>query len=322
MNRAAHLALLLSLAGTPAALAAQPEQDPIIQDESNEQIAEHLQSAGDKADGIKPTRSPGVTPVRPHAEIDLPDERGRLLPEGSFIVQLEGRVLPTAPGAWVFEPTQLVDNAKIRPMVVLPSQTMSRLIQLVGQDAKNNLVSLTGEILLYRGRNYLLVSAITAHAQEAEIAQPTTRPDDEVQDIPDIDHTRPEYSAGVQDLIKELEEARHADRTILQPTTVQAGTGRAPVPEGRTFMRRRARMVYLTAGEIALAFDNDPDQVIDVPLVVLPCHLRERMESIVESRGDSLTARVSGQSYAYNGRSYILPTSIVIERPGELTSRQ
>ncbi len=320
MNKAAFFALCLAFAGTPMALMAQPEQDPIIRDESNDQVSEHLLGSGDKPDGIKPTRTPLVTPVRPHAEIALSDEIGRLLPEGSFIVQLEGRVHATSPGAWIFEPTQLVDNARIRPMVVLPSQSMARLIQLVGQDAQNNNVSLTGEILLYRGRNYLLISAITAHAQEAQITQPAPAPEEDAPQ--EDDQPEPSYSEGVQDLIKQLEEARHADRTILQPATVQAGTGRAPVPEGRTFMRRRARMVYLTAGEIALAFDNDPDQVIDVPLVVLPCHLLERMERIVESRGDSLTARVSGQSYAYNGRSYILPTSIVIERPSELTTRQ
>ncbi|MCA9272273.1 MAG: hypothetical protein KDA31_04420 [Phycisphaerales bacterium] len=321
MNRKMPLTLLIALVGTANALAIQPEQDPIISDQSVDEISEHLRDAGDKPDGILPTRTPRVTPVRPHAEIDVPEQAGRLLPEGAFIVQLEGRVHATSPGAWVFEPTQLVDNAAIKPMVILPSQSLSRLIQLVGQNAENNLVSLTGEALLYRGRNYLLVSAITAHAQEADIATP--EPSDDASTEPESDdQPEPVYSQSVQDLIKELEEARHADRTILQPTTSKPGTGRAPVPEGRTFMRRRARLTYLTAGEIALAFDNDPDQIIDVPLVVLPCHLLERMERIVESRGDSLTVRVSGQSYAYNGRSYVLPTSITIERPGELNSRQ
>ena len=321
MKRNTSLTLLIALAGAANALSLQPEEDPIIRDQSVDEISEHLLDAADKPDGIEPTRTPRVTPVRPHADIEVPEQPGRLLPEGAFIVQLEGRVHATAPGAWVFEPTQLVDNAAIKPMVILPSQSLARLIQLVGQDAENNLVSLTGETLLYRGRNYLLVSAIAAHAQEADIATPEPASDDTSAEV-DESQPEPAYSQSVQDLIKELEEARHADRTILQPTTVQAGSGRAPVPEGRTFMRRRARLTYLTAGEIALAFDNDPDQIIDVPLVVLPCHLLERMERIVESRGDSLAVRVSGQSYAYNGRSYVLPTSITIERPGELTSRQ
>ena len=329
MNRMTPLSLLIALAGVAGpASALQPEQDPIIRDRSVDEISEHLQDSGDKADGILPSRTPRVTPVRPHADIDVPEQPGRLLPEGAFIVQLEGRVHSTAPGAWVFEPTQLVDNAQIKPMVILPSQSLARLIQLVGHGAENNLVSLTGETLLYRGRNYLLVSAIAAHAHEAELTASTPSPDAPAQpeqpeqEEPGDDEPRPAYSQSVQDLIKELEEARHADRTILQPTSSKAGSGRAPVPEGRTFMRRRARLTYLSAGEIALAFDNDPDQIIDVPLVVLPCHLLERMERIVESRGDSLTVRVSGQSYAYNGRSYVLPTSLTIERQGELNSRQ
>jgi len=322
MNRTTSLSILIAVAGAANALALQPEQDPILQDQSVDEISEHLRDAGDKPEGIRPSRTPSVTPVRPHAEIDVPEHTGRLLPEGAFIVQLEGRVHATSPGAWVFEPTQLVDNAQIRPMVVLPSQSLSRLIQLVGQGAENNLVSLTGETLLYRDRNYLLVSAITAHAQEANLAATEPEQTNPSETDPEADQPEPTYSQGVQDLIKELEEARHADRTILQPTTINPGAGRAPVPEGRTFMRRRARLTYLAAGEIALAFDNDPEQIIDVPLVVLPCHLLERMERIVESRGDSLTVRASGQSYAYNGRSYVLPTSITIEKPGELSSRQ
>lgn len=321
MHNQAHIALALALFLSPVAFAAQPQDDPIIQDDSVEEISRQLRDSGEKPGGLRPTRAPAVVPVRPHADIALPEQKGRLLPEGAFIVQLEGRVHATAPGAWVFEPTQLIDNAEIRPMVVLPSQSLARLIQLVGQDATSNLVSLTGEILLYRGRNYILVSAITAKAQPEIAPEPVPTPAAPGEDPPPPAPVVP-LSPGVQDLIRQLEESRHADRTILQPTTVQAGSGRAPVPEGRTFMRRRARLVYLAAGEIALAFDNDPDQVIDVPLVVLPCHLLEQMEQIVETRGDSLTVRVSGQSYAYNGRSYVLPTSIVIQPPGELDTRQ
>lgn len=316
MPKPTAVALVLCLTLGWQARAAQPELDPIIQDESVEETSRRLRESGEKPSGIRPTRAPAVVPVRPHADIALPEQKGRLLPEGAFVVQLEGRIHAAPSGAWVFEPAQRIDNADVRPMIVLPSQSLARLVQLVGQDASSNLVSLTGEILLYRGRNYILVSAITA--------QPHAQTPAETPQAPDAPAATPipSLSPGVQDLIRELEESRHADRTILQPVTAQAGSGRAPVPEGRTFMRRRARMVYLPAGEIALAFDNDPDQVIDVPLVVLPCHLLERMEQIVETRGDSLTVRVSGQSYAYNGRSYVLPTSIVIQPPGELHTRQ
>lgn len=317
-------ALLLALAA--GSVHAQPAEDPLIRDESVTDISESMRTSGQKPEGLTPERSPLVVPVRPHAEIDVGPQKGRLLPEGSFIVQLEGRVLQAAIGAWVFEPTQLVDNAPVRPMVILPSQTLSRLVQLLGQDAQNNLVSLTGEVLLYRGRNYLIVSAITTRPHEdaapgpaPQVAEADTETEDEPEPEPE---PRVPLSPAVEELLRDLESARHADRTIMQPTTAQAGTGRAPVPEGRTFMRRRARLVYLAAGEIALAFDNDPDQVIDVPLVVLPCAQLQRMEQIIESRGDSLTVRVSGQSYAYNGRSYILPSSLVIERPGELDTRQ
>lgn len=320
MNPRLPASLILALAAGVAH--AQPEEDPLIRDESVSDVSASLRGSGQKPVGLIPERAPAVVPVRPHADIDVGEQRGRLLPEGSFIVQLEGRVLPTAIGAWVFEPAQLVDNAAVRPMVILPSQSLSRLVQLLGQDAQNNLVSLTGEVLLYRGRNYLLVSAITTRPHEDAAPGPAPEAAGAETDTEDEPEPRAPLSPAVEDLLRDLESARHADRTIMQPTTAQAGTGRAPVPEGRSFMRRRARVVSLAAGEIALAFDNDPDQVIDAPLVVLPSAQLERMEQILETRGENLTLRVSGQSYAYNGRSYILPSSLVIERLGELDTHQ
>ena len=298
---------------------AQSEPDPTLSDESLQQIAEDLKNAGEKAEGIKPTRSAGVAPIRPHTQIGADhNASGRMLTEGSFIVQMEGLVHRASLGAWIFEPTDLIDEAKIKPLIILPSQTLTRLIQIVGLDAEHNKVSLTGEVSLYRGRNYLLITAITVDSTDE--ADETLI---ELDDSQSGDAQPDSLSQSVQDLIGELEEARTADRAILQPThTGSFEGGRAPVPEGRTFMRRRARLTYLAAGEIAVTFDNDPDQVIDAPLVVLPCNLLERMEWVVENHGDSLPVRVSGQSFAYNGRSFIMPRSIVIERPGELDTRQ
>ncbi len=298
---------------------AQSEPDPTLSDESLQQIAQDLKNAGEKAEGIRPTRSAGVAPIRPHTQIGADhNASGRMLTEGSFIVQMEGLVHRASLGAWIFEPTDLIDEAKIKPLIILPSQTLTRLIQIVGLDAEHNKVSLTGEVSLYRGRNYLLITAITVDSTDE--ADETLI---ELDDSQSGDAQPDSLSQSVQDLIGELEEARTADRAILQPThTGSFEGGRAPVPEGRTFMRRRARLTYLAAGEIAVTFDNDPDQVIDAPLVVLPCNLLERMEWVVENHGDSLPVRVSGQSFAYNGRSFIMPRSIVIERPGELDTRQ
>ncbi|GAB5497071.1 MAG: hypothetical protein Phyf2KO_21510 [Phycisphaerales bacterium] len=310
--------MIALLAGSTVA---QSEPDPTLSDESLQQIAEDLKNAGEKAEGIRPTRSAGVAPIRPHTEIGADHKAtGRMLTEGSFIVQMEGLVHRASLGAWIFEPTDLVDEARIKPLIILPSQTLTRLIQIVGLDAEHNKVSLTGEVSLYRGRNYLLVTAITVDSSDEadESLIPTENEPD-----PSEPEANGSLSQSVQDLIGELEEARTADRAILQPThTGSFEGGRAPVPEGRTFMRRRARLNYMSAGEVAVSFDNDPDQVIDAPLVVLPCHLLEKMEWVVENHGDSLPVRVSGQSFAYNGRSFIMPRSIVIERPSELDTRQ
>jgi hypothetical protein len=322
MNRYTHLAAVLVLAAAGNAAGLQPEGDPTLNDPSLETVAEELKNSGEKADGLKPSRESGLTPIRPHAELGLPPVDGRLLPEGAFIVQLEGLIHSASQGAWIFEPTDQIDESKIKPMIVLPSQTLTRLIQIVGLDTAHNKVALTGEVLLYRDRNYLLITAITVQATDSEDAEAEPSSLDEQPDVTEDLELSDPLSKSVQDLIEELEEARHADRAILQPMTANVGSSRAPVPEGRTFMRRKARLTYLAAGEIAVSFDNDPDFVIEAPLVVLPCHLLEQIERIIENHGDAITVRVSGQSYAYNGRSFIKPSSIVIGRATQLDTRQ
>ncbi len=319
---AAILILTAACSASPASVClAQSSREPALTDPGLREVAEDLKEAGAKPAGVRPDRAQRVSPIRPHADVgNDPAPSGRVLPEGTFIVQMEGRVHKSVAGAWIFEPTELIDEAPVKPFVILPSQTLTRLIQIVGLDTQHNEVALTGEVSLYRGRNYLLISAITtttpAESNEPAAVSPDGEPNLEIQ-------PEPEMAQSVEELIKELEEARSADRAILQPThSSSMESGRAPVPEGRTFVRRRARLAYMPAGEIAVVFDNDPDQITEAPLVVLPSHLLEEMERIVETRGDELPVRVSGQSYAYNGRSFLMPRSIVALREGELKTRQ
>ena len=310
-----HISIGILAALSGRAALAQPDFVPLVRDESLGQLSEHLRQSGHKPDGIRPMRASPVSAVRPYLDDGDTEERGLLLPEGSFVVQLSGIVHATPSGGWIFEPTEKDDTSTIRPMVLLPSLTLTRLTQLVGEDAVKSEILLTGEVQLYRDRNYLLVSAISL----PEVGTPEPARATEPQAEPSAE---PELSDAAQRLIRELEETRTSDRGILQPLTAESAGRRSPVPEGRTFSRHRARLTHLDQGEIAIVFDNDTDQPDQTPLVVLPGHLLERMESIIETHGDTMSLIVSGRTYAYAGRSFILPTSMVIEPPGELTPRQ
>ncbi|HED54308.1 MAG TPA: hypothetical protein ENJ00_08930 [Phycisphaerales bacterium] len=315
MPHTPYLSICLVAALSVPGAAAQTTLDPVIRIESLQNLTEQLRRADIKPEGIAPVRSAPVQPVRPYLPSDDHDGKAMLLPEGSFVVQLPGIVHPTPSGGWIFEPTEQDQGSTISPMVLLPSLTLTRLTQLVGEDQVKSEIRLTGEVQLYRNRNYLLVSAISVPEPDMPEAQSHPQPEPE----PDA---QPQLSEAANRLIRELEQTRTSDRGILQPINVDSASGRSPIPEGRTISRRRARLTHLDQGEIAIIFDNDTDQSAESPLIVLPGHLLERMEGIIERHGDALSLIVSGRTYAYAGRSFILPTSMVIEKPGELTPRQ
>ncbi|MCC6969919.1 MAG: hypothetical protein IT434_06820 [Phycisphaerales bacterium] len=86
--------------------------------------------------------------------------------EGMFLTARPGGLLRVSTGDWVFVPQDTGEGPKLRPMVILPSQTLSRLAAgaqaLTGQAA--GVVS--GQVFVYRGREYLLPTAYRIIAPE------------------------------------------------------------------------------------------------------------------------------------------------------------
>lgn len=86
--------------------------------------------------------------------------------EGVFLTARPGGLLRVSTGDWVFVPQDTGEGPKLRPMVILPSQTLTRLAAgaqaLSGQAA--GVVS--GQVFVYRGREYLLPTAYRIIAPE------------------------------------------------------------------------------------------------------------------------------------------------------------
>ncbi len=86
--------------------------------------------------------------------------------EGMFLTARPGGLLRVSTGDWVFVPQDTGEGPKLRPMVILPSQTLTRLAAgaqaLTGQAA--GVVS--GQVFVYRGREYLLPTAYRIIAPE------------------------------------------------------------------------------------------------------------------------------------------------------------
>ncbi|MGP1272418.1 MAG: hypothetical protein ACTS22_03715 [Phycisphaerales bacterium] len=301
-------------------LSAQPSADPELQDESVGELGSRLRDGGGTPPGVEPAEPARAMPVRSHTpsqNLGIDDD-GRPLTEGSFLVAARGLIARAPSGAWIFSPAHEPDEERLRPMIILPSQLLARLAQLVGDtDAADNL-EISGRVTLYRGRNYLLLTAIN---QQNELAEH----DESAADAQRADETVPGIDEATQRLIDELEAARTGVRGVIASSSQSDTEAQSVIAEGRTIVRRRARLLRLSAGELAVSFDNDsdqPDATVDQPLVIAPCAALESIEDLIETHGEASPVTVSGVTLAYGGRSYILPSGISIEPPTELSSRQ
>lgn len=318
-----RLAAMVILPAMPVLAQIDPRVDPELTGPSvTRRGAELMNELNTAPAAALPAEAPRFSPARPHWP-DTPGGTGRLMPDGSFLVEHAGELRASPSGAWIFIPNAADGDLQIRPMIVLPSQILGRLQRVVGQDdTAAARVRLTGRVTLFHRQNYLLITAIgDQDTTTTEAAQPNA--DAEPGDNALQPATGDGLSGAVESLINELESERTGVRAVLAGIGAGDESALAPVAEGRTISRRRGRFVRLDAGELAIAFDNDQaEPAIDAPLVVAPCALLESVEATLETHGDAMTATVTGQTLAFGGRSFLLPVSIVIDRPSELNSRQ
>lgn len=284
----------------------------------------------------------------------LGDQRTRLLAEGTFLTARTGTLLTSPSGHRVFVPDKESRRVGEGPMVVLPSRTLARL-DIATSRLEEPRVALSGQILVFGGRNLLLPTAyrVLTDAPPASGVDTTTEPRPGVSPRPGTPSPEPEPSTGdaqpdagsaaddpdVASLFDELDSPT-APRGLQPPTespdesdTPLGPDGRPDAPsipddtvvaeshqpEGTSIVRRRGRLVRLPDGAWAVVFDNDHDGGADAdpPLTVYPCRVLTRLVPMAERSGDSLELLISGRVYAYGSRRYILPT--LFQRPARGT---
>ncbi|MEM1071483.1 MAG: hypothetical protein AAGB48_09515 [Planctomycetota bacterium] len=327
------------LAGNPQA---QSITDPELRNPGVDDTQRRLRDADtEPAERIESEAARDTQPVRPHAPAtldSLPDS-ARLLPEGSHLIMAEGRLARTSLGAWVFAPTRETNPdgtaaPPVRPLILLPSRQLARLTQLYGEREPGAGVRLSGRVTLYQDQNYLRITGIGTEPTSPG-PSPSTSPESPRE-------SQPATPEGVDESTRRLIEQLEAERTGVRGVIASAGLNDAPaaIEEGRMLFRRRARLTRLDAGELALRFDNDEtagtellrsddaeaktqgQAPLDAALVIAPSAALEAIEVLIERHGDGRSVLVSGETLAYAGRSYLLPTVVVLEPEPELRSRQ
>ncbi|MFI4854478.1 MAG: hypothetical protein ACIAQF_05800 [Phycisphaerales bacterium JB065] len=279
----------------------------------------------------------------------VPTGRG-LIREGAFISEYQGLLRPLKGSGWafVFDPAPSDDDSgeetRLKPMVVQPGLRLTEMQRLVEASDKPITFRVSGRVLVYSNRNYLLPTFYTTVAVgDREVIAPGVdeRSDDPaLEDFEDL-FADTEAEPTLDESIEQLEQLdRPADvRVPRGPASEETGDGESDsetparlIREGVQITARTGRLVRAPGGNWMMTFDNDTDPesmssdgaTLDTPMEVMPCLSLQAMETLAERYGPRLRFTVSGTVYIYDGRNYLLPSMYLIEidRTGNLTPGQ
>lgn len=346
---------------TPPAPTTPPkEPDPALKDASLGDVAGSRQSRPATPPDIQPTKPPApapVTPTPPPAAKPtlgpiggLPSEAGlpgrRFYPEGTFLSRRKGRLFRSTTGDVIFLPERDSKKRGEAPMVVMGCQELDRLEAVPDAFATDVNIVLSGQVYVYYDRQYILPSAYSV-----ERIAPAANPSGTPAATSDPADTKPATTAAktaaddpdVAALIRDLETKRGTARAIDptptadtkpnangskpdgKPKTADKAAIRsedAVTPEGTMLLNRRARLVRLTGGLLAAAFDGDTQSPGPAPMPLLRCRMTQKLDEAARSRGEDLTITVSGRVTVYGGRNYLLPTLIQVATTGDIKPQQ
>lgn len=316
MKLSAQLGIAASLAATLAwAQDAAPKRDAVYP-------AGSPQEKQEGTDDKKATPSiPGLT----SETFTVPP--GRYYPEGTFLVRRVGTIRPLKSGDVLFIPDKPAarDSRRRgeRPMVLLPSQTLSTIESSVSgaPDPLQARVEISGQLFVYRDRQQLLPTLFTYLPGPAD-AKPAVKPGGVEDD--NVSSVQPTDDPEVSDMITQIESRRNETRSAPQTGSPSEADEKAPkslVPEGTLVTDRRGRLTRIK-GKLAVAFDGDANTKPDPPMIVIPSRALERLEAALGPTTDGVVVVFTGRVLAYRGQNYILPLLAQIEADGQLKPMQ
>lgn len=240
-------------------------------------------------------------------------DRAPLLREGGLFIKVPGSIRRDERlGVHIFEPSSTTETPLRRELILLPSRGLDDLDRLQNatdsKGVKASRYEVTGKVLVYRGRNFLLPEAIfpivdIAPAPETEppesdgqVEDPTTpRTDEELDRIGDDLEQRLEARIGSVPRSLDVLEAPPAKRGI--------------VPSGTRFVDRRGRLSRDPASGVwRFVLSGDGGGGAAPSVVLLPCMELERIERQARQQDIVAPLLISGTVTTFRGRSYLLPT--------------
>ncbi|MBX3365313.1 MAG: hypothetical protein KF866_11185 [Phycisphaeraceae bacterium] len=294
---------------------------------------------------FSPVQTPRPAPVIPGQPVvndaipqikgeDILVPRSRLIREGAFVIQRSGVLLRAPTGEWIVafapdDPGNPQSN-RLPPMVLVPNRALSTLEATIGDHAGGLLITLTGEVLVYHSRNYLLVSLYNLSSAEPAPQVPPPQPD-QGHAPPSSTPSPTDRPPSAADDPRVLELISSLERTRT-PGIHRAGEGDAPQPrilgagssgrDGALMVRQRGRLVRGGAGHWYFAPDTGVQDAQGQTRALLPCQTLMELERVAQRRGDGLTIELTGRIYSYHGQELVLPTMFLIAPPSDVAPLQ
>jgi hypothetical protein len=239
------------------------------------------------------------------------DARGEgpapLLREGGLLLEVAGRIeRNTDLGVHVFRPDPERTGGVRRELILLPSRGLEDLARIeevrarIDEDPMAGSFEVSGRVLVYQGRNFLLPESIVP----VVTAEPPSTPDT----IPVARQEGPD-----EDRIADELEARLEARIGAVPRSLdlaEAGSIAAtPIRSGTRFVDRRGHVTRDPESGV-WRFVPTGSGGAEGGVVLLPCLELQRLERTARQRDVSSPLLISGLVTAYRGRNYLLPSSV------------
>jgi hypothetical protein len=227
---------------------------------------------------------------------------GPLLREGTFVLQVVGSLhRAEQPGWWEFRPVDGESGESPSSLTLLPCTLLGSLEKLVESMPDQEIVfDLTGQVFVYRGRNYLMPT----HAPQLVEYVPPPQPDEFVAD----DEPAPRGDSA-ESILRDLD--RTVGPVVRSPPTAAPGR---PAGPGAMILWRRGWMVRESDGAWSFVFAADASGLEDPPMILLPCRMLEDLQRHARRSGPDKPLLLTGRVTRYHGRSYLLPTMFRIPR--------
>jgi hypothetical protein len=287
----------------------------------------------------QPSTAPKVIPGLEQGAQKLPP----LLREGTFLSRASGTVREDPKrNEWIFTPDKGDRSGHKREFILLPNEPLGEAVRVARLAPGPIGFDVSGEIFMYRGRNYLLASLLTPFvpspsAIEAPAPGPAqpAQPDQAKSSGSKPEPARvPDGAVDEEAIANELERrlAERIDRMpkapVAPPTATASASNEkaafpataeaAPMRSDTLIQSRRGQLVRDNAtGGWRFVFDGQLPEGGEPSMAVLPCLALERIEDAVRRTDVSLSLVVTGTTTAFEGRTYLLPTIFRMARGGK-----